>query len=481
METDSDAVRLVFGLALRRLRIRAGMSLRELGRRSLYDYSRISRVERGEHLIDPEHVPALDEALGTGGLLVLLRSLAPDSTGAPAESGPRSLSTGGLQVNDGDSVTLELRTPDGGSVRVSLSRREFAQLLAAGALRGLLPAGAVDPDQAERVSKILDSPRRVDPQVLGYFRTLLEEHFTADKMLGPRQLLGPVLAQIQVLDRLRKHARPGTAEPTIRLLAQYAEFAGWLHQDAGDTTAAMYWSDRATQWAQAVGDYQMVAYLLVRKSNISLLDDDPISVIELAAAARKVPGSVSPKLHALAAQQEARGWAMAGDHDAFRLHLDAAADLLNDHPDDVDDNAPVYLHRYDLQTLEEQSAGGYRACGHAETAVAILERNIAATPAHLHRDQAYQLAKLSNAVLATGDPDPERASDLGLTCIVTAQSTGSARIIKELRTLDRTLTRQWADVGRSSDFHDAFVALHSTRVSASGSAQVLLRGGVEQP
>ena len=35
------------------------------------------------------------------------------------------------------------------------------------------------------------------------------------------------------------------------------------------------------QWAQAVAAYQMVAYMLVRKSNMALLDDDAISVIEL--------------------------------------------------------------------------------------------------------------------------------------------------------------------------------------------------------
>jgi len=64
----------------------------------------------------------------------------------------------------------------------------------------------------------------------------------------------------------------------------------------------------------------MVAYMLVRRSNIALLDDDAINVVDLAAA-RKVPGPISPKLHALAAQQEARGWAMHGDADGFRHHL----------------------------------------------------------------------------------------------------------------------------------------------------------------
>jgi transcriptional regulator with XRE-family HTH domain len=42
----------LFGTVLRQLREQAGISLRELGRRCLYDHSRISRVERGEHVID---------------------------------------------------------------------------------------------------------------------------------------------------------------------------------------------------------------------------------------------------------------------------------------------------------------------------------------------------------------------------------------------------------------------------------------------
>ncbi|MBI1757830.1 MAG: helix-turn-helix domain-containing protein [Actinobacteria bacterium] len=449
---SSDAVRQVFGLALRQLRTRAGLSLRGLGQAVHYDYSRLSRVENGDHLIGSSLVPVLDDAVGAGGLLIMLRSLAGDDTPVP---GPTALPHASFHVDDGVGVMLELRTLDGRTVRVSLPRREFAQLLATGALWAVLPAGVADLDQVDRVSKVLDDPRRIDPPVLDYFRTLLVEHFTADKMCGPRQLLGPVLAQIDVLDGLRRHTRPGTAEPTLRLLAQYAEFAGWLHQDAGDTHAAMYWSDRATQWAQATGDYQMVSYLLVRKSNIALLDDDAVNVVELAAAARKVPGPLNPKLAALASQQEARGWALHGDTSHFQADLDTAANLLREHHDDVDDTAPIYLRHYDLDTLEEQSASCYRASGHAEAAIVILERKIAATPQHMHRDQGHQLAKLANIVVATTQPDPERAATLGLRCVTTAGHTGSARISKELYTLDRTLTSRWPDLPGTVELHEA--------------------------
>jgi hypothetical protein len=74
----------------------------------------------------------------------------------------------------------------------------------------MLPTGASDVDAAERVSKALDQPRRLDPEILDYFRVLLSQHFTADKMLGPRRLLAPVLAQIQILEELRRHSRLST-------------------------------------------------------------------------------------------------------------------------------------------------------------------------------------------------------------------------------------------------------------------------------
>jgi len=241
-------------------------------------------------------------------------------------------------------------------------------------------------------------------------------------------------------------------------LARYAEFAGWLHQDAGDLAAAMYWSDRATQWAQATHDQTMQAYLLIRKANIALLADDPGEVIELAAAARQVPGPLSPRLIALAAQQEARGWALHGDADRFEQEIETAATLLRKHPVDRDLGAPVYLHHYDLDVLEEQSATGYRACGRADTAVNILERKIKSTPEHLHRDRAHLQAKLANAVLATKDADPRMAIALGLRSAAGGRRTGSARIGKELLSLDVALARDWPTVPGRRELHDAVQA-----------------------
>ncbi|MDG4803689.1 helix-turn-helix transcriptional regulator [Micromonospora sp. WMMD980] len=459
MEADSDAVRHVFGVVLHHLRTEAGMSLRALAARARYDYSRLCRVEHGEHLPATEWVEGIDTALNAGGLLMLLRSLAP--AGAASARRRTTIPLAGLHPDDGqgDSVTLQLRTPDGRTVLVKLSRRQLGELMASGLLRTILPAGVTDPDQADRVAKVLAGDKAVDPQALDYFGRLLTEHFTADKMLGPRQLIGTTVAQIRVLDQLRRTAPPGSTAPVLRLLAQYGEFAGWLHQDLGDTTAARYWSDRAGQWAQATGDYATVAYLMIRKANIALLDNDARDVIELAAAAGKVPGATSPRLQALATQQEARGWALYGDATRFQRKLEHARTLLRDYPTEVEPDAPVYLHQYSLGELDEQSAVGYRACGQAATAVRILEAKIKATGEHLRRDRGHLLAKLANTVLATTDPEPERAIALGMRSASAAQLTGSARICEELRALDSALTARFPTTPGCRELHEVIATL----------------------
>ena len=63
----------IFGLTLRQLRTQAGLSLRALGKRALYDYTRLSRAEHGEILIPEHQVQVLDDVLHAGGLLVTLR------------------------------------------------------------------------------------------------------------------------------------------------------------------------------------------------------------------------------------------------------------------------------------------------------------------------------------------------------------------------------------------------------------------------
>jgi hypothetical protein len=77
--------------------------------------------------------------------------------------------------------------------------------------------------------------------------------------------------------------------------ARYAEFAGWLHQDAGNPQEAAYWSDRVMGWAQAAGNDLMVSYVLMRKSNQASSQGDASRTLGLARAAPRGQDWLSPR------------------------------------------------------------------------------------------------------------------------------------------------------------------------------------------
>jgi hypothetical protein len=447
MATDPGIAAEMLGLTLRHLRTQAGLSLRQLGKRALYDYTRLSRAERGEILIPIAQVRVLDDLLRAGGLLTAMRQAAVPGTVAEVPAARCNV------TGDGPFI-LQVRLPGGGSIVMSMSRRQFAQLITTGALSAALP-GVVSTEDATRIARTLEQPAYLDNQVLGYYRQALSACYAADKMQGPRRLIGAVLAQIEVLDSLRRGARQPYTDPLLQIMAQYGEMAGWLLQDSGDLDAAAGWSRRAAEWAHCAGDTRMAAYMLIRQANIATLTDDHAAVVQLAAAARREPGPLEPKLTALALQQQARGHARLREFRTCFTLLERAAGILGDHPAVSDPSAPVYLHHYDLLTLEEQSAVCHREAGHADTAMAILENSIAATAGSATRDRGHLTAKLAVTITQASQPDPDRAARLGMDALAIARDSGSARIIRELRTLDSRLLSHWPGHPASRDFSQA--------------------------
>lgn len=442
-----------FGAALRTQREKAGLSLRQLGRRIHYDHSRLSRAETGQHLPATDYVKALDDVFGTGDQLTKLREMA-------AQSRPPAPSTLEMQAVLSSpanllTITVEIRMPDGRIMRMSIPRRQLAELLAAAGFTGVFPSNILNPDETARLRHAIGRPREVDARVAGYFLRQLGEHYTADKMLGPSELLPITQAQMVTLDRLRREARPTVRQLLIPVHCQYTEFLGWLHQDTGDTAAAMAYTNMASELAQIGGDPNLVAYLLIRKSNIAYRAGDATRATDLAAAAQHRPDGVDRKILALASQQEARGWAIAGDYDRCAASLDRAAGLLGDADSESDPKVPAYIHHYGLDTLEDQAATCYRDVGRTDQAIAIFQRKIDELPAGYDRDRGYQLAKLA---VAYGHANQiHNAASIGLQALSLARQTGSARTERELLPLATTLTA-WRDQPEVTTFIEALTA-----------------------
>jgi hypothetical protein len=93
------------------------------------------------------------------------------------------------------------------------------------------------------------------------------EYVKIDNLLGPAHLLDLTTLHLNFIGELLTIAAGQVRTELLTVGASYAEFAGWLYQDAGNPQSATYWTDRALSWAQTADNHLMVSYVLMRKSN----------------------------------------------------------------------------------------------------------------------------------------------------------------------------------------------------------------------
>jgi tetratricopeptide (TPR) repeat protein len=240
--------------------------------------------------------------------------------------------------------------------------------------------------------------------VVAHLARLLAEQRRAEDTLGARQLLGPVLTQIKVIDGLVRQARNPVRGAVLEVVAHYEEFAGWMYQDATDTAGALRHYDAAMEAAQEIGDADMITSVLSLKSHLAWADNDAARAIGLAAAGQRegqqvrqqVRQQVSDAVLALIAQQEARGHALDGDTDATERALDRCAALTYtaaEHPED----APPWVYFQGPERLSFQRGVAYAELGHHADAVPLLSTALESLPDSYERDRTCNCAHLALA------------------------------------------------------------------------------------
>jgi hypothetical protein len=133
---------------------------------------------------------------------------------------------------------------------------------------------------------------------------------------------------VAVLDGLRRRALSGDRYRCGTLQARYAELLSWLSQEAGNLSGAMYWVDRALQWAQAVNWSGMTAWNFIQRTGIvQIFSGDGFRIVDQARPVLDMPYA-SPRMKGIAARQMAYGYALAGDRDESRRALDNAMEWL---------------------------------------------------------------------------------------------------------------------------------------------------------
>ena len=134
-----------------------------------------------------------------------------------------------------------------------------------------------------RTSVPPDAPYGAD--VIEMYERAMVDYAAFDNAAGPRLVVNVATRYATALVDQLAQAREDSWARIARLACRYAEFTGWLHQDAGDPVQAGRWTETALSIAHASGDEGMVAYTLMRRSNQAAEQDQIGTALGLADAA----------------------------------------------------------------------------------------------------------------------------------------------------------------------------------------------------
>ena len=406
-----------FGDELRRRRVAAGMSLRDLARLVHYSRGHLSKVETGQAIASIELARLCDSALGSGGALVEMVASTPGrrpATDRTKKGGPPVSSDPGMRHWPVPLVREDLLSSATAVISIAI------------------------PSPTQISSSQAESAATTFTALFGQLRQLGQRVF-------PGALLPTLIAQTQTLRGLAASARNPARSILLGLAARYAEYTGWMAQEIGDDHAALWWTDEAVQMADAAGQPEMGAYALVRRALVGMYRGDAAETIDLARMARSDPRA-SERVRGLAALREAQGYALTADDSACENALESGREHLARAEDDP---AIAILG---TSTVPDPAAMVTGWClydlGRPADAGTVLDRAIARLPADAQKARTRFAARRALAYAAAGEVD--HACWLTGELLADALELSSATIRLDLVRLARALNR-WPTHGPVRD------------------------------
>lgn len=400
-----------FGAELRRRRTEAGLSLGKLATLICFSKGHLSKIERGVKTPSHDLAQLCDSALNAGGQLSGLIS----APGRSADKAPFP------EADVGTPWTLRMQA--GGE-------SDFGAFDPT-ALGGAGPATIVSWSLAPPLLESAETNA-----ALPYFRNLFDEFRRLGQLFGPAVVAQLCIAATSALRGMAHQARPAHRGVVLRLASRFAEYTGWMAQEAGSDAASLWWTEQAVQLAADGGDDELAAYALVRRAELALYTGDSTATVQLARLAGQQARSA--RIRGLAAQREAQGQALVGDREACRRALDRGAELTSGAapPDDTD---PV-LGSVHLPDLTAFVAGWcLHDLGSPAEAVTLLGDGLDAIPAESRRARARYGARLALALANVGEI--EQACAIAELVAAHVALIDSATIRADLLRLSRVLNR----------------------------------------
>lgn len=443
-----------FGAELRARRVAAGLSLGTLAAYLRYSKGYLSKIETGRMPARPELARRCDAYLKADGALAALAEDQPSAHQTPeAERAGHA-----RQAADAGNARPDLRQPwtagcDGDAYWFAAVPRRDVLAVGAGALIAVgLDAGLAPRSAAAR-----------DEHATRAFETLFGQMRTLGQTASPALVLPTLVAQTETLRSLAARASAGTRNRLLRLTSRYAEFTGWMAQEAGSDSGALWWTDLAARLADAAGDTTLVAYTGIRRALVAMYQGDGAATV--AAVRDAEHPRWSPAIREQAARRAAQGYALQGDHAACLRALDRARELgVSALPAPAPAPAPKSAASQTSVTQPPNGAvnkaftlgpttmsdplaitTGWCLFDLArwEQAADVLTPAVAALSPEAARNRARYRARLALAHAALGDLPQATAITSAL--LDQADAADSATIRTDLRRLSRTLNRHSAD------------------------------------
>lgn len=215
---------------------------------------------------------------------------------------------------------------DGQICNLESGRRNPTRAVAA-ACDAAFGAGGALAELAETVRRDSQArgPLDVDSVVAGYER-VLENLKDIGRSTGPRFVTPSLRSAARTLTDAGPRTADGQRSDIWLLASRFAEYTGWMAQEAGNPWEALRWTDLAVRWGAIGGDETVAVYALVRKACIAQHRGDLDAAIRFAGQAAGHPAATAA-IRAHAARREAQGHALRGDAEA----CDAAMERCGSH------------------------------------------------------------------------------------------------------------------------------------------------------
>ena len=298
---------------------------------------------------------------------------------------------------------------------------------------------AADGSELGRLAAALEDARRyLDGSAVKLFREQLDRSKTDDGQHGPAKALPLVLGILGAISEHVRDVKPGVRSQLLSLGAEGAEFAGWLYRDLKDPGSAVYWYDRAMEWAQEANDTGMQGYVLLRKSQMAYDVRDAHRVVTFAEAAYQGPWRLSAPVRAEVAQQHALALAMAMAGTPISVveeQMGAAQDLLARAPREDGEPAAGGC-ALTMDTLLLRQATCYTEAGKPARGAQLFGQVLAGGTLS-RRDAGFFSARRAVALALSGEPD--EAAAVGLAAVTAACETSSERTMRLLGDVVRAL------------------------------------------